>query len=185
MQNTAPATPRRNRVILLVAGLTVLLLVALASVAWWRGRAVTIEGMQRALAQEPETYEDLKDRLGMVVAADLYFTVTQDKPDIVKGYADHPELAGRIHWFDGRGGRAAATQVQFAEALENPWQHGTFNSHTGDAESLVTRSYCIYMNSAGRILGWADVTGGPQVVNAVMWARASGAGKDPQAKRAE
>lgn len=169
----------------LTAGLIALLVLVAGGVVWWRGRAVTADAIERALDKQPQTFAEMTARLGWFAQTDYYATMPQDNPLLVSGFCDHPDLSRRVQWYEGRGGRPAVVQVQFIDGLLNAWQHQQVVSSAQDMEGLPLRSYCVYLNAAGNIVGWADVTGGPGIFDLVAWAKASRPGEHPDAKAPE
>lgn len=175
----------RDRAAWVLVGLVTLLLVIAGVTLWWRGRAVTAQGVNKALESQPETFADLTAHLGWMAQSDYYATMPQDSAAMVKAFSDHPELSHRVLWYEDRGGRVAVTQVQFIDGLLNAWDHQQFVAGGKDAEGLPVRSFCVYLDARGRIVGWADVTGAPAMLDLLKWAMASGPGKHPEAKSPE
>lgn len=177
----APASAgRRNRVLLAVAIVVAVALVSAGAATYLRGRAVTVDAVERALEKQPRDYPEFERRLGLFVQAEYYATVAMDTPGLVRASCEHPSCQPRILWYPGRGGRAAVAHVQYIQALHDPWQHSAALSDAG--AEVPSRSYCLYLAADGKLLGWADLTDAPGAVDLMNWALASGPGKHPGAE---
>ncbi|MBK9973409.1 MAG: hypothetical protein IPP14_01305 [Planctomycetes bacterium] len=180
MDSTSAPSNRRRPLFWVLVALVALALVLGCAATWWHGRAVTVEGAQRALKDQPQDLHELQGRLGKFTDTGSYLAALHDQSDMVNALCDHPAISSHIRWFEGRGGRAAAAQVTFLDALANPWRHG--QQFSAEEMGVEISTYCIYLDKAGHILGWADISAGPSVTDAVLWQRALAAHKDPAAE---
>lgn len=177
MEATPTTAGRRNRVILAVALVVAVAVIAAGAATYLRGRAVTVDAVERAFEKQPQDYPEFERRLGLFVQAGYYATVAMDTPELVRASCEHPSCLPRILWYPGRGGRAAVAQVQYIQALHDPWQHSAALSDAG--ADVPSRSYCMYLAADGTLLGWADLTEAPNAVELMQWALASRPGKHP------